>query len=178
MNSPQQTFSCFDVVNLLFTVVKLYFLYKYYPVITVMSVAGGEKFTKKFPGSFRNLVRHKYGKQLFTAGKLYFLLIKFYVIFHEVFWNDSLCRKKFPKFDKIVRNTFRGLFLWKKFPLGNFLEFVEIKCLFTAIDLHFLPGWYYYKFICDKLVPGQKKFPKSFPEVSGNIWNHFRLKSV
>ena len=53
--------------------------------------------------------------------------------FSEVFF----CRKKFPKFDKIVRNIFRGIFLRRKFPQGNFPGFVEIKHLFTAVNLHF-----------------------------------------
>jgi len=47
------------------------------------------------------------------------------------------CRKKFLKFDKIVRNIFRGIFLRRKFPQGNFPGFVEIKHTFTAVKLYF-----------------------------------------
>ena len=46
-------------------------------------------------------------------------------------------RKKFQKFDKIVRNIFRGIFLQRKFPPGNFPEVVEVKHLFTAVSLYF-----------------------------------------
>ena len=58
--------------------------------------------------------------------------------FSPKFSEMSPCRKKFPKFDKIVRNIFRGIFLRRKFPQGNFPGFVEIKHLFTAVNLYFL----------------------------------------
>ena len=59
------------------------------------------------------------------------------MIFSPEFSEILPCRKKFPKFDKIVRNIFRGSFLWRKFPQGNFPEFVEIKHVFTAVKLYF-----------------------------------------
>jgi len=79
------------------------------------------------------------------------------------------CRKKFPKFDKIIRNIFQGIFLRRKFPHGNFPEFVEVKHLFTAVKLYFLETYYSYKSCCDKVGHGTEKFPKSFQDVSGNI---------
>ena len=60
------------------------------------------------------------------------------MIFSPEFSEILPCRKKFPKFDKIVRNIFRGSFLQRKFPPGNFPGFVEIKHLFTAVNLYFL----------------------------------------
>ena len=69
-------------------------------------------------------------------GKLYFFKVKRPDTFprtSEVF----LCRKKFLKFDKIVRNIFRGIFLQRKFSQGNFPGFTEVKHLFTAVNLYF-----------------------------------------
>jgi len=57
------------------------------------------------------------------------------------------CWKNFLKFDKIVRNIFRGIFLRRKFLQGNFPEFVEIKSLFTAVDLYFYKQQHPYKFV-------------------------------
>ena len=59
------------------------------------------------------------------------------MIFSPEFSEILPCWKKFPKFDKIVRNIFRGIFLRRKFPQGNFPGFIEIKHLFTAVELHF-----------------------------------------
>jgi len=47
------------------------------------------------------------------------------------------CWKKFLEFDKIVRNIFRGIFLRRKFPQGNFPGFIEIKHVFAAVKLYF-----------------------------------------
>ena len=78
--------------------------------------------------------------------------------------------KKFPKIDKIIRNIFRGIFLQKKFPQGNFPGFVELKHLFTAVNLYFLKVHRLCNFSCDKFVAGQKSFRKvsrRFPETFG-----------
>ena len=50
----------------------------------------------------------------------------------------STLPEKFLKFNKTIRNIFRGIFLQRKFPQGNFSEFVEIKQMFTAVNLYFL----------------------------------------
>ena len=50
----------------------------------------------------------------------------------------STLPEKFLKFNKTIRNIFRGSFLQKKFPQENFSEFVEIKRMFTAVNLYFL----------------------------------------
>jgi len=57
--------------------------------------------------------------------------------FSPEFSGMSPCRKKFLKFDKIVRNIFRGIFLRRKFPQGNFPVFDEIKYLFKAVKSYF-----------------------------------------
>ena len=59
--------------------------------------------------------------------------MKFSPKFSEMF----PCRKKFLKFDKIVRNIFRGIFLRRKFLQEHFPGFVEIKPLFTTVKLYF-----------------------------------------
>jgi hypothetical protein len=84
--------------------------------------------------------------------------------------------KKFPKFDKIVRNIFRGIFLRRKFPQGNFPEFFEIKHSFTAVNLYFCKMYHQYKFFCDKFVVWQKNCQKSFLTISGNIPDNLGIK--
>jgi hypothetical protein len=86
--------------------------------------------------------------------------------------------KKFPKFNKIVRNIFRGIFLQRKFPPENFPEFFEIKHSFTAVNLYFYKVHHRYKFLWEKGVVGQKNCQKSFPEVSGNIPGNSWIKDT
>jgi hypothetical protein len=46
--------------------------------------------------------------------------------------------EKLQKFDKIVRNIFRGIFLRMKFSPENFPEILEVKHTFTAGNLSYL----------------------------------------
>ena len=46
-------------------------------------------------------------------------------------------RKKFPKFDKLVRNIFRRIFLQWQFPRELSGIFSEVKHTFTVMNLHF-----------------------------------------
>ena len=124
-----------------------------------------KKFSKR-PSTLpsRNLYRtlfQTYGsKRVYSRVNYIFLKVKRPDIFpgtSECF----PCRKKFPKFGKIVRNIFRGIFLHRTFPQGNFPVLVEIKTR--------LKPWIYTFKICNILInsvvlilAGQKNFRKGF----------------
>ena len=98
------------------------------------------KFSEKFSGSFRKHRRQLLCKKCSTCLQpVNYTFIRNIVkgIFPEVFRSTPLS-EKFPKFDKIVSNIFRGIFLRRKFPQGNFPGFIKIKRVFTAVNLYFL----------------------------------------
>jgi hypothetical protein len=85
-----------------------------------------KKLSEKFSESFRKHRSHseiKMWKTTFTAGKLYFFMIKFFCLIFPKFFEICFRRKKFPRFNKIVRNIFRRIFLRRKFPGETFPEF-------------------------------------------------------
>ena len=114
-------------------------------------------------------------KNLFTAGKSYFLLLKFNDISPE-FSEMFPCQKKFPKFDKIGRNIFRGIFLRKEISPRElsgicwnktrvYSRKIVFFCHVASLEL---PLW--------QVGHGAEKFPKSFPGVSGNIRDNSGIK--
>jgi hypothetical protein len=90
-------------------------------------------------------------KRVFTVGKLHFYEGKF-MEFSPEFSEMLSFRKKFTKFDEIIRNIFRGIFLRRKVSPGNFPEILEIKRLFTAGNLSCLKRRCCHKFIWAKWV--------------------------
>ena len=88
----------------------LYFLDVHHPCNFICDkLVVGQNVSEKFPGSFRkqlDQLLYKRVRVLFTAGKLYFLFIKFHGVFNGIFRNGPLsekiseicqnCQKYFP----------------------------------------------------------------------------------
>ena len=138
-----------------------------------------KKISEKFSGSFRKhweQLHIKSVQHLFAVGKLHFLLLKFYDVCPEIFRNVPLS-EKISEIWQNCQKYFPGDFSPEEISPGKLSGIYWNKTLVYSRKFTFFKHVTSLQFHLRQVGHRTKKFPKSFPEVSGNIGNNFRIKA-